>query len=111
LHKPAVGQSEPSRAAKHCPKLAQRERRRENSLALIVCEDKEKKMSSLYTKNYSNTPEMVTIPAFCVPAEVSAELAAKRAAQLEWMRSKGIQYILGQPIERHTPYPEHRRAA
>lgn len=68
-------------------------------------------MSSLFTRNYSNTPEMLTIPAFCVPAEESAELTAKRTAQLEWMRSKGIQYILGQPIERHTPYPEHRRAA
>jgi hypothetical protein len=54
---------------------------------------------------------MLTIPAFCVPAEESSELLAKRAAQLEWMRSKGIQYILGQPIERHTPYPEQQRAA
>jgi hypothetical protein len=68
-------------------------------------------MSSLFTKHYSNTPEMVTIPAFCVPAEVSADLSAKRAAQLEWMRSQGIEYILGQPIERHTPYKDQRRAA
>lgn len=68
-------------------------------------------MSSLFVRNYSNTPEMLTIPAFCVPAEESAQLESKRAAQLEWMRSRGIQYILGSPIERHTPYPEHRHAA
>lgn len=68
-------------------------------------------MSSLFTRNYSNTPEMLTIPAFCVPAEESAKLESKRSAQLEWMRSNGIQYILGRPIERHTPYPEHRHAA
>lgn len=68
-------------------------------------------MSSLFNRNYSNTPEMVTIPAFCVPAEESAELHAKREAQLEWMRSHGIEYILQQPIGRHTPQPEHRRAA
>lgn len=68
-------------------------------------------MSSLFTRNYSDTPEILTIPAFCVPAEESAKLELKRAAQLEWMRSRGIQYILGNPIERHTPYPEHRHAA
>lgn len=67
-------------------------------------------MSSLFLRN-DDTPETLKIPASCVPAEASVELLEKRAAQLEWMRSRGIQYILGQPIERHTPYPEHRHAA
>jgi hypothetical protein len=78
--------------------------------ALTVCEDKENNMSSLFLRN-DDTPEMLTIPAFCVPAEESTKLESKRAAQLEWMRARGIEYILGQPIERHTPYPEQRQAA
>jgi hypothetical protein len=61
-------------------------------------------MSSLFArKNLS--PEMLTLPAFCVPAEESAKLNSKREAQLEWMRAKGVQYILGSQVPRHTPAP------
>jgi len=53
---------------------------------------------------------MLTLPAFCVPAEESAKLDSKREAQLEWMRTRGVQYILGNPAQRHTPAPEKRVA-
>jgi hypothetical protein len=62
-------------------------------------------MSSLFARKRNLSPEMLTLPAFCVPAEESAKLLAKREAQLEWMRAKGVQYILGSPVERHTPAP------
>jgi hypothetical protein len=48
---------------------------------------------------------MLTLPAFCIPAEESAKLLSKREAQLEWMRENGVQYILGSPAQRHTPVP------
>jgi hypothetical protein len=48
---------------------------------------------------------MLTLPAFCVPADESAKLNSKREAQLEWMRAKGVEYILGNPAQRHTPVP------
>jgi hypothetical protein len=53
---------------------------------------------------------MLTLPAFCVPAEQSAKLEAKRQAQLEWMRNQGVQYLLNHPVHRHTP-PSERRVA
>jgi hypothetical protein len=71
----------------------------------LVCEDKEKNMSSLLLHTCSRTPEMLTIPAFCVPAPESGRLEAKRQAQLEWMRAQGIRYILWNPVERQTPLP------
>jgi hypothetical protein len=37
-------------------------------------------------------------------------LLSKREAQLEWMRTTGVQYILGSPVKRHTPIPEKRVA-
>ena len=67
-------------------------------------------MSSLFARKRNFSPEMLTLPAFCVPAEVSAKLHSKREAQLEWMRTKGVQYILGSPVKRHTPIPEKRVA-
>lgn len=67
-------------------------------------------MSSLFARKRYTSPEMLTLPAFCVPAEVSAKLLSKREAQLEWMRTKGVQYILGSPVKRHTPIPEKRVA-
>ena len=72
-------------------------------------EDKEKKMSSLFARKRMTTPEMLTLPAFCVPAEESAKLEAKRRAQLEWMREKGVDYLLSNPVHRH-PAPEKRVA-
>ena len=67
-------------------------------------------MSSLFARKRYPSPEMLTLPAFCVPAEESAKLLSKREAQLEWMRAKGVQYILGSPVKRHTPMPEKRVA-
>jgi hypothetical protein len=62
-------------------------------------------MSSLFVRKRNLSPEMLTLPAFCIPAEESAKLNSKREAQLEWMRAKGVQYILGSPAPRHTPAP------
>lgn len=67
-------------------------------------------MSSLFARKRNLSPELLTLPAFCVPAEESARLAAKREAQLEWMRAQGVEYILGNPVKRHTPLPERRVA-
>ena len=67
-------------------------------------------MSSLFAWKPKPTPEMLTLPAFIVPSEASAKLLSKREAQLEWMRAKGVEYILGSPIKRHTPIPEKRVA-
>jgi len=66
-------------------------------------------MSSLFARKRITTPEMLTLPAFCVPAEESAKLEAKRQAQLEWMREKGVDYLLGNPVHRHN-LPEKRVA-
>ncbi len=62
-------------------------------------------MSSLFARKRNLSPEMLTLPAFCVPAEESAKLLSKREAQLEWMRAQGVQYILGNQVQRHTPTP------
>jgi len=67
-------------------------------------------MSSLFARKRNVNPEMLTLPAFCIPAEESAKLESKREAQLEWMRNKGVQYILGSPVKRHAPIPEKRVA-
>jgi hypothetical protein len=67
-------------------------------------------MSSLFAWKRNLSPEMLTLPAFCIPAEESAKLHSKREAQLEWMRAQGVEYILGSPIKRHAPLPEKRVA-
>lgn len=67
-------------------------------------------MSSLFARKRTPSPEMLTLPAFCVPAEESAKLLSKREAQLEWMRAKGVEYILHSPVKRHAPIPEKRVA-
>jgi hypothetical protein len=67
-------------------------------------------MSSLFAWKRNLSPEMLTLPAFCIPAEESAKLLSKREAQLEWMRAQGVEYILGSPIKRHAPLPEKRVA-
>lgn len=66
-------------------------------------------MSSLFARKRNMTPEMLTLPAFCIPAEESARLQSKREAQLEWMRAQGVEYILSQPITR-TEVAEKRAA-
>jgi hypothetical protein len=73
-------------------------------------EDKEKNMSSLFARKRTLNPELLTLPAFCIPAEESAQLEAKRQAQLEWMRAQGVQYILQRPVHRQTPIEERRVA-
>jgi hypothetical protein len=67
-------------------------------------------MSSLFARKRNPNPEMLTLPAFCVPAEESAKLNSKREAQLEWMREKGVEYILQSQVKRHAPIPEKRVA-
>lgn len=62
-------------------------------------------MSSLFARKRNLSPEMLTLPAFCVLADESAKLDSKRQAQLEWMRAQGVQYILGSQVSRHTPAP------
>jgi hypothetical protein len=80
------------------------------NLLVLVREDKEKNMSSLFVRKRMTTPEMLTLPAFCVPAEESAKLEAKRRAQLEWMRETGVDYLLSQPVHRHAAAVEKRVA-
>jgi len=60
-------------------------------------------MSSLFARKRDPNPEMLKLPAYCVPAEQATELESKRQAQLEWMRGAGVEYILGQPVQRHAP--------
>jgi len=67
-------------------------------------------MSSLFARKRNPSPDMLTLPAFCVPADDTAKLLMKREAQLEWMRAAGVDYILGSPIKRHTPTPQKRVA-
>ncbi len=62
-------------------------------------------MSSLFARKRNLSPELLTLPAFCVPADESAKLDSKREAQLEWMRATGVQYILGSQVQRSTPAP------
>lgn len=66
-------------------------------------------MVSLFTGKRNRNPTMLKLPAFCVPAEESAQLLSKRQAQLEWMRAQGVQYILAKPVARHSP-PKKRAA-
>ena len=47
-------------------------------------------MSSLFARKRNPSPEMLTLPAFCVPADDTAKLLVKREAQLEWMRAAGV---------------------
>lgn len=53
----------------------------------------------LKTKKKLPPMNLLTLPAACVPSRESGSLTIKRAAQLEWMRAKGLQY-LGDPRKR-----------
>jgi hypothetical protein len=57
-------------------------------------------MISLFARKRHLTPEMLTLPAYCVPADEALTLRSKREAQLEWMREKGVRYLLGNPSAR-----------
>lgn len=59
-------------------------------------------MSSLFARKRPVSPELLTLPAFCVPADAANSLSAKREAQLEWMRREGVEYLLGNPVPRTT---------
>ena len=54
-------------------------------------------MLSLFTKRKIPSP-LLTLPSYCTPTEELDSLAAKRDAQLAWMRQKGMKY-LGDPKE------------
>lgn len=66
-------------------------------------------MSSLFARKRPVSPELLTLPAFCVPADEADNLRAKREAQLEWMRNQGVQYLLGNPVTRTSSarFPSH----
>ena len=44
-------------------------------------------------------PELLVLPRFCVPVAEPDGLRAKREAQLQWMREKGVLYV-GNPSAR-----------
>lgn len=56
-------------------------------------------MISLFTKHRVARLNMLTLPTYAVSQAESDELAAKREAQLRWMREKGMTY-LGDPLAR-----------
>jgi hypothetical protein len=66
-------------------------------------------MISLFAGKRNPNPTMLKLPAFCVAADESARLLSKREVQLEWMRAQDVQYILAQPVLRHSP-PKKRAA-
>ena len=58
-------------------------------------------MSSLFGTKRRSSPDLVTLPAFCVPAANESDaLRSKREAQLQWMREKGVRYLIDSPIPR-----------
>ncbi|HEX6997910.1 MAG TPA: hypothetical protein VF322_07175 [Gammaproteobacteria bacterium] len=64
-------------------------------------------MLSLFTKQKTWSPDLLTLPSYCVPTEELSSLRDKREAQLQWMRSKGMTY-LGDPsrrVEKRPPRP------
>jgi hypothetical protein len=56
-------------------------------------------MISLFTKHRDASLNLVTLPTYAFSHEEADELAAKREAQLRWMREKGMTY-LGDPLQR-----------
>jgi hypothetical protein len=66
-------------------------------------------MLSLFTKQKLPSPQLLKLPSFCTPTEELSSLAAKRDAQLTWMRQRGMKY-LGDPLKElskrpHKPQP------
>jgi hypothetical protein len=70
------------------------------------CEDKKKNMSSLFAWKRNATPETLSLPAFCTPTSEAESLRKKREAQLEWMRSHGVRYLVGTPITRAVTWDD-----
>ena len=63
-------------------------------------------MSSLFAWKRNATPEMLSLPAFCTPTSEAESLRKKRDAQLEWMRSHGVRYLVGTPITRAVTWDD-----
>jgi hypothetical protein len=60
-------------------------------------------MSSLFGNKRKSSPDLVTLPAFCVPAASESDaLRSKREAQIRWMREKGVRYLIDTPIARQA---------
>lgn len=59
-------------------------------------------MNSLFGQaRRSNSTDLLRLPALCVPAANEPDyLRSKREAQLQWMREKGVAYLIGSPIAR-----------
>ena len=63
-------------------------------------------MSSLFAWKRNATPEMLSLPAFCTPTSEAESLRKKREAQLEWMRTHGVRYLVGTPITRAVTWDD-----
>ena len=63
-------------------------------------------MSSLFAWKRNATPEMLSLPAFCTPTSEAESLRKKREAQLEWMRSHGVRYLVDTPITRAVTWDD-----
>jgi len=63
-------------------------------------------MSSLFAWKRNATPEMLSLPAFCTPTSEAESLRTKREAQLEWMRSHGVRYLVETPVARAVTWDD-----
>jgi hypothetical protein len=63
-------------------------------------------MSSLFAWKRHSTPEMLSLPAFCVPTDEAENLRTKREAQLEWMRTHGVRSLVDTPINRSVTWDD-----
>jgi len=55
-------------------------------------------MSSLFSRKRNPDPTLVSLPSFCVPGSGADNLLAKRDAQLQWMRERGVRYLGNPPV-------------
>lgn len=67
-------------------------------------------MSSLFSKPKPSPLNLLKLPTYCVPTKESSTLAAKREAQLQWMRERGMKY-LGDPLKQVEKRPLRRPCA
>lgn len=66
-------------------------------------------MISLFRKQELSPLNLVTLPSYCVSTKDPGNLEAKREAQLQWMREKGMTY-LGDPLQHLEKRPQRRPA-
>ncbi len=52
---------------------------------------------TLFKKQRISEPDLITLPSYCKLADELESLAAKREAQLKWMRQRGMRYV-GDPM-------------